>query len=153
MTQHALIHAVQHFAEVTLAVPLALSVGVWTTRPSVRVPQGLWVSRGLEESVAPEEVRVSEEWSGEAPAPAPCALLTPVVWTPSVMLAATEVGTPGLSAPARGVTGVMPWSSVGEENASVTASALTTRPALTTGARIPARARTQAVALTLTAGL
>ena len=39
--------------------------------------------------------------SGEAPALAPCALLTPVVWTPSVMLAATEVETPDLSVPAR----------------------------------------------------
>ena len=32
-----------------------------------------------------------------------------------------------------GVTGVTPWSSVGEESASVTANALTTRHALTTG--------------------
>ena len=53
---------------------------------------------------------------------------------------------------AGGDTGVTRWSSVAEESASVTASVLTTRPALTTDARIPARAQTQAAASTPTAG-
>ena len=53
---------------------------------------------------------------------------------------------------AGGVTGVTRWSDVAGENASVTASVQTTRPALTTGARIHARVPTQAVALTPTAG-
>ena len=35
------IHVDQHSVEVTPAAPLALSVGVWITRQSVRVPQVL----------------------------------------------------------------------------------------------------------------
>ena len=53
---------------------------------------------------------------------------------------------------AGGGTGVTRWSDVAGENASVTASVRTTRPALTTGARIPARGPTPAAASTPTAG-